>query len=159
LAKIEEYEKLIDGGTRFLDSTVDMVGNRVAFASYPRSGNSFLRKILENISGVFTGSDEGILYTLSLQQQGLLGEGTCGDDSVWISKTHYPFTNFSSKWTADKIICIVRNPIDVLPSQASLYYSLSMSLEVKKPWNEYWKWPHFVRYMTPVWGDWHRRVK
>ena len=34
-----------------------MNGNRVAFTSYPRSGNSFLRKILEQVTGVFTGSD------------------------------------------------------------------------------------------------------
>jgi hypothetical protein len=32
---------------KFLDKKNDMIGNRVAFASYPRTGNSFLRKILE----------------------------------------------------------------------------------------------------------------
>ncbi len=67
-----------------------MVGNRVAFASYPRTGNSFLRKILENITGVFTGSDMPLFKSMMLQQQGLLGEQIYGDDSVWITKTHFP---------------------------------------------------------------------
>jgi hypothetical protein len=60
-----EYESLISGKTKFLDSKVNMVGNRVAFASYPRTGNSFLRKILENITGVFTGSDMPLFKSLT----------------------------------------------------------------------------------------------
>lgn len=59
-----EYESLISGKTKFLDSEVSMIGNRVAFASYPRTGNSFLRKILENITGVFTGSDMPLFKTM-----------------------------------------------------------------------------------------------
>ena len=61
-----EYESLISGKTKFLDSKVSMLGNRVAFASYPRTGNSFLRKILENITGVFTGSDMPLFKTRAL---------------------------------------------------------------------------------------------
>jgi hypothetical protein len=60
-----EYESLISGKTKFLDSKVNMAGNRVAFASYPRTGNSFLRKILENITGVFTGSDMPLFKSLT----------------------------------------------------------------------------------------------
>lgn len=67
-----------------------MIGNRIAFVSFPRSGNSFLRKIIEKITGVFTGSDVPMKDCLPLQQQGLLGEETFGDNSVWITKTHYP---------------------------------------------------------------------
>lgn len=63
-----EYELLISGKTKFLDSKVRMEGSRVAFASYPRTGNSFLRKILENITGVFTGSDMPLFKSLMLQQ-------------------------------------------------------------------------------------------
>lgn len=59
-----EYESLISGKTNFLDSEISMIGNRVAFASYPRTGNSFLRKILENITGVFTGSDMPLFKTM-----------------------------------------------------------------------------------------------
>lgn len=34
--------------------------NKVAFTSYSRSGNTFLRKYLEEITGVCTGSDGDI---------------------------------------------------------------------------------------------------
>ena len=59
-----EYEELISGKSKFLDSKISMIGNRVAFTSYPRTGNSFLRKILENITGVFTGSDMPLWITM-----------------------------------------------------------------------------------------------
>jgi len=57
-----------------------MKGNVVCLASFPRSGNSFLRKLLETITGVFTGSDFSIRDTLPLQHQGMLGEQVFGDD-------------------------------------------------------------------------------
>jgi len=43
--EVEEY--LSTNKPKFLDSKVNMTGNRVMLASYPRSGNSFFRKILE----------------------------------------------------------------------------------------------------------------
>ena len=45
-SRIEEYRNMVKS-EKFLDKKNDMIGNRVAFASYPRTGNSFLRKILE----------------------------------------------------------------------------------------------------------------
>jgi len=56
-ANLERYNSMVSDKPKFLDSKVNMSGNRVAFASYPRSGNSFLRKMIEQITGVFTGSD------------------------------------------------------------------------------------------------------
>ena len=44
-------------GYRFLDKSEDMFGNMVAFQSFPRCGNTFLRRFLENITGVYTGAD------------------------------------------------------------------------------------------------------
>lgn len=85
------YEQMVTKQSKFLDSKVDMTGNRVVLASFPRSGNSFLRKIIEQITGVFSGSDFHMKDCLPLQQQGLLGEQTFGDNSIWITKSHYPF--------------------------------------------------------------------
>ena len=42
--------------TRFLQAH-EAVGERVALASYPRSGNSLLRKLVEQATGVITGAD------------------------------------------------------------------------------------------------------
>ena len=44
--RLDEYRALVKS-EKFLDKKKDMTGNRVAFASFPRTGNSFLRKILE----------------------------------------------------------------------------------------------------------------
>lgn len=64
LSRVPEYEKLISGDLKFLDSKVNMIGNRVCFASFPRTGNTLLRKILESITGVFTGSDMPLIKTM-----------------------------------------------------------------------------------------------
>ena len=46
-SRSEEYKKLLSGEYKFLDKKNSMIGNSVAFATYPRTGNSFLRKIIE----------------------------------------------------------------------------------------------------------------
>ena len=44
----KEYENLVSANIpKFLDKKVDLTGNRILLGSFPRSGNSFLRKILE----------------------------------------------------------------------------------------------------------------
>jgi len=58
----------------------------------PRTGNSFLRRILELITGVYTGSDMQIKLTLQGVFAGrLAGEETVSHDNlVWVTKTHWP---------------------------------------------------------------------
>jgi hypothetical protein len=55
---------------RYLDVNADKTplntGNMVSFSTYPRSGNSFLRKLLQNITSVATGSDMGIAMNIEL---------------------------------------------------------------------------------------------
>ena len=76
---------------RFFDSTVDLVGNRVCFASFTRSGNTMTRKYIEAITGIYTGSDTNLIHSVHLQTMGLAGEEHVSDDnSVWVTKTHYP---------------------------------------------------------------------
>lgn len=66
--RMDEYLKLMNNEYKFLDRKSDLIGNRVALATFPRTGNSFLRKILEQITGVFTGSDMSLNLTITLQQ-------------------------------------------------------------------------------------------
>jgi hypothetical protein len=65
--------------------------HKVLLASYPRSGNSFVRQLLELETGIITGSDSRPNRTLASQllQCGYRGEGIT-DNSVWVVKTHYP---------------------------------------------------------------------
>ena len=65
----------------------------VVYATYPRSGNSLMRKHFENVSGIATGSDMPMHHhaNVALQVCGFKGEGIY-DDRCWIKKTHYPMT-------------------------------------------------------------------
>ena len=62
-------------------------GETVILASYPRSGNSLLRGLLEKCTGVVTGSDTLPQRTLSqaLQRAGARGEGVI-DGRAWVVK-------------------------------------------------------------------------
>ena len=108
---------------RFLDGqTVD---RRVGFTSYPRSGNSFLRRYVEQITGITTGSTISIHTSTSLQIMGLKGESHC-DDSVWVTKSHHPFgIKGSAPNSTNKTFICVRHPLDVFPSFAALCNTIS----------------------------------
>lgn len=51
-------------------------GKRIVIASYPRSGNSLMRSLVEQITGIYTGSDTRPERSLSkaLKEMGLQGE-------------------------------------------------------------------------------------
>ena len=61
---MQEYNDLLSGDFKFLDKKISMAGNKITLASWPRSGNSFTRKILELVTGVFTGSDMLLYYSM-----------------------------------------------------------------------------------------------
>lgn len=44
---MQEYRDLISGEIKFLDKKISMAGNKITLASWPRTGNSMTRKILE----------------------------------------------------------------------------------------------------------------
>ena len=47
LMRQKDIEWIRSGPARFLDNTIDMTGNKVALTSYPRSGNTLVKKFLE----------------------------------------------------------------------------------------------------------------
>lgn len=98
-------------------------GNKIAYASYSRSGNTFFRKYLEQIGGIFTGSDGDLNYALHycLQFNGFSGECKVNDE-CWFIKTHYPLGK-EVPFSADKVILCVRNPLDVVTSMFNFWAS------------------------------------
>ena len=56
LSRNQELDWIASGEIRFLDGE-DIDGDKVSFQSFPRAGNSMLRKFLEVVTGVHTGSD------------------------------------------------------------------------------------------------------
>lgn len=57
--------------SKYLDltsaTTVESMSEQCAYTSYPRCGNSFLRKYLQNITGIATGSDMSLEFNVDLQ--------------------------------------------------------------------------------------------
>ena len=116
---------------RFLDGSVNMTGNRVAFQSFSRSGNTFLRRFMEQITGVYTGCDMSIEKTFFEAMMGLAGQAHVNDnDTVWMTKTHFPLRMGRDElpFTAEKMFCVVRNPLDVIASYAYFVCMKSHSL-------------------------------
>ncbi|GAA5947958.1 hypothetical protein JCM10213_007666 [Rhodosporidiobolus nylandii] len=93
---------------------------RTAFASYPRSGNSYLRSLLERATGYQTSSiycDRGLAQTFV---------GECNHKLDWFVKSHFPalpkvISPDSERWQNyysqfDQAVHVVRNPLDALVS-------------------------------------------
>ncbi len=98
--------------------------NQQALVSYPRSGNSMLRGLLERVTGVVTGSDTrpDRVLSRSLLRKGLRGEGVV-DDRAWVVKTHWPERCGYRRFPAHRVILLVRNPFDAVSS----YFNMGLT--------------------------------
>ena len=74
---------------------MDMSGNKVALTSFPRSGNSLMKKYLEQITGVTTGNER--YRDPNLSSHGFMGEGHAANNRVWVSKSHHPIHYYLRK--------------------------------------------------------------
>ena len=67
------------------------------------------------------------------------GETTVSHENlVWITKTHWPMESpmGADRFSAQKCISVVRNPIDTLPSLSLLALTLTHSKQLATPINE-----------------------
>lgn len=111
---LDKNSDLFDGTFRFLDNTVPITNQKVAYCTYPRSGNSYLRRVLEQCTGISTGATVSLHTSTTLQIQGLKGE-FIADDRAWIIKAHHPGNiPMNLSFVSNKVICCVRNPFDVI---------------------------------------------
>ena len=88
-----------------------------------------LRKLIENVTGVETGSTMPAIFNSVLPIIGMKGESYF-DNSVWVVKTHYPTimpTDEQNPFRANKTFMVVRNPYDVIPSYSMLLQTGSHS--------------------------------
>ena len=76
-----------------------------------------LRKYMEEITGVLTGSDCDIKRRLNqdLLEMGLKAEGIT-NNKVWMVKSHYPERVGATLFNVNKCVLIVRNPLDAITS-------------------------------------------
>jgi hypothetical protein len=120
-------------------TTTTTIGNNwfkniTLLASYPRSGNTLLRTLLERTTCIVTGSDtrpdrtlsislaieydlvgEGIVNGSSIgaqQHQQQRGGGGAAQGGVHIVKTHFPERKGWTPVTGHRVLLLVRNPYD-----------------------------------------------
>lgn len=94
--------------------------------SYPRSGNTLLRTLLEATTQVVTGSDTRPDRTLSLalaDRHDLVGEGITSPSQTPLVKTHWPERIGFRAFTAHRAVLLVRNPFDAIDS----YWNLNVT--------------------------------
>lgn len=112
---MKEFEWLFDGRQHLLNRK-HYPGQRVLFASFPRTGTNFLRSQIEKLTGIGMGSDIPLHVSVTFQFAGMTAQGVC-DDRSWMVNTHWPMSNqkFQS-YTCNKIYLLTRNPMDSLVS-------------------------------------------
>ena len=95
----------------------------VAVASYPRSGSSLSRSLLERLTGVWTGSDFCRNDTIDKARPAEWSEGESVHDPrrVWLVKTHSRFDSLPpggpfAQFRFASALLVVRHPLDVFLS-------------------------------------------
>ncbi|DAZ96030.1 TPA: hypothetical protein N0F65_000025 [Lagenidium giganteum] len=133
-------------------------GEHVAIVSYPRSGNSLMRGLLEKVTGVYTGCDTRPDRSLSqeLQNYGMKGEGVV-DDSVWFVKTHFPERPGWKPFKINKAILVVRNPWDAIDSYFNMMLTKSHNKSLHESQYERFaeRWDGLLRNEIDVWMKFH----
>lgn len=78
----------------------------------------------------------------------MMGESII-DNRIWISKAHHPAAvMYVAPFISNKVICCVRNPLDIFPSWASFLntgnHSVKAEFDFEKSYPDWWNW--FVRH-------------
>lgn len=148
-------------------------------ASYPRSGNTLLRTLLERITSIVTGSDTRPDRTLSKSlalEHDLVGEGLVGgipissssrnsrllyqsafDPLVHIVKTHFPERIGWKPVTGNRVLLLIRNPYDAIDSYWNLCCTNTHTRTLEESvYTQYaQKFEDLARHEIKVWCDFH----
>ena len=94
---------------------------KVALLADEGSGTTLLRRYLELITGIATGSDVTPDCPVPLSALGLIGEHNVGN-FTWITRTTYPIRKAQSTkkfmdFECNKLIVLARNPADVIETK------------------------------------------
>lgn len=146
---------------KFLDqaaaNNVEAMGHHIGLITFPRCGNTFMRKYMQNITGIITGADMDLMETGVFQSGAMPGEEIT-DASVWIKKSHDPFKppGVSNIHKCNKAICVVRNPYDAFISMISFIsgdHAGGLNQDMQKDIPAVWQ--EFVRTFTQKFKDYH----
>ena len=152
-------------------------------ASYPRSGNTLLRTLLEKVLSQVTGSDTRPDRTLSKSlavDHDLVGEGLIGlpdsavgtkpkptslrstyqcayDPGVDVVKTHFPERKGWKQLRGRKVLLLVRNPYDSIDSYWNLCCTNTHTRTLEESVYEQYatKFDRLARHEIKIWCDFH----
>jgi Sulfotransferase domain len=123
--------------------------------SYPRSGNTLVRTLLERTTGIVVGSDTRPDRSLSrelAEQHGLTGEGVSQGAFV---KTHWPERVGNRKFVGQRAILLVRNPYDAIDSywnmNATKSHTKTVTVDVYARHSD--KWQGLVQNEIHIWNQ------
>ena len=151
----------VGGVPRFVPNPLAERGERIVLASYPRSGNSLLRKLLETLTGTVTGSDTLPNRAMSeqLRDFGLVGESCT--KSAWVIKTHFPERYGWKRFRAQRGLLLVRNPFNAIDSYFNMQLTATHtdSLEDGEFARHGQFWNRFVEEESVMWRRFHEYVE
>ena len=127
-------------------------GPKVALASYPGSGNTWTRHLLQQLTGVLTGA---VYHSQNLKISGFPAEGVT-DGRVIAVKTHTPYaiTSGESVDSYDKVIVITRNPWDAFLANFNLGQTRSqVKMANMETINS--KWQDSYKRQFDIWHKFH----
>jgi hypothetical protein len=127
-----------------------------ALASFPGSGNTWIRFLLEQTTGVFTGSND---CDMVLKRAGLLGESITSNN-VLVIKTHHPSLfvehldpGFAGGPQYKAAIVLIRNPYDAILAeyQMQVLWSHVRTLEPSHFKENFTEWNRSCRRLNKQW--------
>ena len=148
---------------RFLDNNAEAHEKHLGptlLVSYPRSGNTLMRTLLERVTGRVTGSDTRPDRSLSkelAEQHNLVGEGVTHPSKVLFVKTHWPERSGCRVFEAKRAILLVRNPYDAIDSYWNLNATKSHTKTLQDSAYERFrdKFERLVRNEIHIWMQFH----
>jgi hypothetical protein len=131
---------------------------KVGLACYQKSGSTLLRRYLESITGIITGSDGDLTTTLDkqLKDSGLSGESILGN-KIWIAQTNFPEETGIARTDINKCILLVRNPLDSMLAFFNMLATRSINNKMSdKEFEDLADaWDEFVRQEICIWRDFY----
>ncbi|XP_039254712.2 sialate:O-sulfotransferase 1-like isoform X1 [Styela clava] len=122
------------------------VGRLVSLMSFPGSGNTWVRYLIEEATGIFTGS---VYSDVDLYQHGFIGEILPWNSRrTSVIKTHYIVPKEATKF--DEAILIIRSPYDAIMAEFNRFRGghtgYAEEALFKTP-----EWIYFISYKMPKW--------
>jgi hypothetical protein len=118
-----------------------------------------VRKLLEEITGIHTGSDTRPKRAMAemLRGYGLQGESDV-TRKTWVVKSHFPERHGWMKFPARRGILLVRNPINAIDSYFNMQLSANHEMSLDESQYERFSeiWNEHVLTEAKVWAEFHK---